>query len=64
MKKQLLAALLVLAFSPWALADIRIGVSIAQEAQRQLAHALELAVGTGVHQVALPRSTISHGSPS
>ena len=30
MKKQLLAALLVLAFSPWALADIRIGVSIAQ----------------------------------
>ncbi|XMB51785.1 sugar ABC transporter substrate-binding protein [Pseudomonas fluorescens] len=30
MKKQLLAALLVLGFSPWALADIRIGVSIAQ----------------------------------
>ncbi|MBI6567408.1 sugar ABC transporter substrate-binding protein [Pseudomonas synxantha] len=30
MKKQLLAALLTFAISPWALADIRIGVSIAQ----------------------------------
>ncbi|WP_025857730.1 sugar ABC transporter substrate-binding protein [Pseudomonas sp. CHM02] len=30
MKKQLLAALLTLAISPWAMADIRIGVSIAQ----------------------------------
>nr|WP_314526125.1 sugar ABC transporter substrate-binding protein [uncultured Pseudomonas sp.] len=30
MKKQLLAALFTLAISPWALADIRIGVSIAQ----------------------------------
>ena len=30
MKKQLLAALLSLAITPWALADIRIGVSIAQ----------------------------------
>ncbi|KAE9657818.1 sugar ABC transporter substrate-binding protein [Pseudomonas sp. PB105] len=30
MKKQLLAALFTLAVSPWALADIRIGVSIAQ----------------------------------
>ncbi|MCS3512342.1 MULTISPECIES: sugar ABC transporter substrate-binding protein [Pseudomonas] len=30
MKKQLLAALLTLAITPWALADIRIGVSIAQ----------------------------------
>jgi ribose transport system substrate-binding protein/inositol transport system substrate-binding protein len=30
MKKQLLATLLTLAISPWALADIRIGVSIAQ----------------------------------
>ena len=30
MKKQLLAALLTLAITPWALADVRIGVSIAQ----------------------------------